>query len=772
MTPEQAPVPATRSRTPRTGRPAAPGGSRGSVTRGDTVARLDDHPDPTTGPAIETAGVPRPVSLPALRRALLAEVATHHPQADLAIVTRALEMAIEAHREQHRATGEPYVTHPIAAAQVLAELGLDPDSIAAALLHDVPEDTGFGLADIEEGFGPEVARLVDGVTKLSRFSTHSHEERQAENIRKMLLAMAQDIRVVLIKLADRLHNMRTLAALPAEKQARIARQTMEIYAPLAERLGIWQMKWELEDLAFKVIEPERYRELADQLDTRRRHRESYIHRAIDVLRPALEAAGIDADPSGRPKHLFSIHRKMQRKGAGFGEIYDVYAIRLLVDEVRDCYAALGVVHSIWRPIPGQFDDYIAVPKSNGYQSLHTAVIALDGKPLEIQIRTHAMHQVSEVGIAAHWRYKEGSRAEREYDAKLAWLRQLLDWQREVSDATEFVEGIKLDLFQDQVFVFTPKGDIKDLPAGATPLDFAYRIHTDIGHRTIGAKVNNRLVPLDYRLKNGDIVEIVTTKAEHGPSRDWLAIVRTSHAREKIRQWFKKKDRDENIVHGKETLERDLRRLARTTIQAVGPERLLEIARPYGPETLDDFYAAIGYGAISAQQVVMRLGVVDDGQIALPAVAPQPLRTGGVRVKGVGDLLVRFGRCCHPIPGDPIVGFITRGKGVTVHLSRCPTVANEREIARLVEVEWEAAPAQTYPIAIRVEGHDRTGLLNDIAAAVAENRVNIIAATVAVTPDHTAVVAATLQVASVSQLARIIGRIEQIKDVVTVQREFG
>jgi guanosine-3',5'-bis(diphosphate) 3'-pyrophosphohydrolase len=547
---------------------------------------------------------------------------------------------------------------------------------------------------------------------------------------------------------------------------------MEIYAPLAERLGIWQIKWELEDLSFKALEPAHYRELADQLDTRRRNRETYIGRAIEALRPSLEAAGIEADLSGRPKHLYSIFRKMQRKGAGFGEIYDVYAVRILVEEIRDCYAALGVVHSIWRPIPGQFDDYIAVPKSNGYQSLHTAVIALDGKPLEIQIRTHAMHRVSEVGIAAHWRYKEGTRAEREYDAKLAWLRQLVDWQRDVSDATEFVEGIKLDLFQDQVFVFTPQGDIKDLPAGATPLDFAYRIHTDVGHRTIGAKINNRLVPLDYRLKNGDIVEIVTTKGEHGPSRDWLGIVRTSHAREKIRQWFKKKDRNENIVHGREALERELRRLARTSIAAVGTERLLEIARPYGPDALDDFFAAIGYGAISAQQVVVRLGVVDDGQVALPAVAPLPERTGGVRVKGVGDLLVRFGKCCHPIPGDPIVGFITRGKGVTVHLTRCPTVVNEREVARLVEVEWEAAPAHTYPIAIRVEGHDRTGLLSDITAAVAENRVNIVAANVSVTPDHTAVVAATLQVASVSQLARIIGRIEQIKDVVSVQREFG
>jgi GTP pyrophosphokinase len=532
------------------------------------------------------------------------------------------------------------------------------------------------------------------------------------------------------------------------------------------------VKWELEDLSFKALDPERYRELAANLDTRRQHRETYVDRAMAILTPELEKSGIVADLNGRPKHLYSIWKKMQRKAAAFGEIYDVYAIRLLVDEVRDCYAALGVVHSLWKPIPGQFDDYIAVPKPNGYQSLHTAVIALDGKPLEIQIRTHAMHAVSEVGIAAHWRYKEGSRAERDYDAKLAWLRQLMDWQREVSDAQEFVEGIKLDIFQDQVFVFTPKGDIKDLPAGATPLDFAYRIHTDVGHRTIGSKVNNRLVPLDYRLRNGDIVEIVTTKAEHGPSRDWMAIVRTSHAREKIRQWFKKKDRDENIVHGKDALERELKRLARTTGAAVGHDRLLEAAKHHGQESLDDFYAAIGYGAISAQSVVMRLGVVDDAQLALPATAPAQARAGGVRVKGVGDLLVRFGKCCHPIPGDPIVGFITRGKGVTVHLNRCPTIVNEREVARLIDVEWEAAPAQTYPIAIRVEAYDRTGLLNDIAGAVAESKVNIVAANVSVTLDHTAVVVATLQVASVSQLARVMGRIEQVKDVIAVQRDLG
>ena len=723
-------------------------------------------------PASLKRGASDELSLPALRASLLAEVASHHPQADLAPIERAFDFAVAAHGDQRRATGEAYVTHPIAAARTLAEMALDPASIQAALLHDVPEDTDQSLTDIEEHFGAEVAHLVDGVTKLSKFSTHSHEEQQAENIRKMLLAMAQDIRVVLIKLADRLHNMRTLSGLPPDKQLRIARQTMEIYAPLAERLGIWQIKWELEDLSFKHLDPERYRELAANLDTRRGHRERYIERAIAVLQPELERHGIEGDLNGRPKHLFSIWKKMQRKSAAFGEIYDVYAIRLLVDEVRDCYAALGVVHSLWKPIPGQFDDYIAVPKPNGYQSLHTAVIALDGKPLEIQIRTHAMHSVSEVGIAAHWRYKEGSKAERDYDAKLAWLRQLMDWQREVSDATEFVEGIKLDIFQDQVFVFTPKGDIKDLPAGATPLDFAYRIHTDVGHRTIGSKVNNRLVPLDYRLKNGDIVEIVTTKAEHGPSRDWLSIVRTSHAREKIRQWFKKKDRDENITHGRESLERELKRLARTSIAAVGHDRLLEAARPYGHDTLDDFYAAIGYGAVSPQQVVMRLGVVDDAQLTLPSVAPTPVRAGGVRVKGVGDLLVRFAKCCHPIPGDPIVGFITRGRGITVHLGRCPTVVNEREAARLIEVEWETAPAETYPIAIRVEAHDRTGLLNDIAGAVAESKVNIVAANVAVSQDHTATVMATLQVASVSQLARVMSRIEHVKDVLSVQRDLG
>ena len=667
------------------------------------------------------------------------------------------------------------MTHPIAVAQTLAEMGLDPVAVQAALLHDVPEDTEYSLSDIEERFGPEVARLVDGVTKLSKFSAHTHEERQAENIRKMFLAMADDIRVVLIKLADRLHNMRTLSALPIDKQQRIARQTTEIYAPLAERLGVWQIKWELEDLAFKALDPEAYRQLAGQLETHRKAREAYVKRAMGVLDAALREAGIEADISGRPKHIASIHKKMQRKGAAFEEIYDIHAVRVLVDSVKDCYAALGVVHSLWRPIPGQFDDYIAMPKNNLYQSLHTAVVAVDGKPLEVQIRTHEMHRVSEVGVAAHWRYKEGSRSDRAYDAKLAWLRQLMDWQREVSDATEFVEGVKLDIFQDQVFVFTPRGDVKDLPAGATPLDFAYLIHTDVGHACIGAKVNNRLVPLDYKLKNGDIVEIVTTRSAHGPSRDWLNIVTTSHAREKIRQWFKRQQRDENIVHGKASLDRELRRLARTSLDRIPHDQIEELAEQYRYPGVDDFYAAIGYGAVSPQTVVTKLGVVDDtSEVVLPQVAPaMPARTGGVRVKGVGDLLVRFTKCCHPIPGDPIVGFITRGRGVTVHVATCPTMVNEKDVARIIEVEWETTFQQTYPIAIRVEAHDRTGLLSDISNAVADSKINIVAAHVTVHPaEHRATVTATLQVTSVAQLAKVMSRIEQLKDVLSVQRDLN
>jgi GTP pyrophosphokinase len=703
---------------------------------------------------------------------VIAEARRHRPTINAGLIERAYQVASEAHEGQLRGSGEPYVIHPLAVAHYLAGLQLDAETIAAGLLHDVPEDTDVTIGEIEKRFGREVARLVDGVTKLSKFgSARSVEEQQAENIRKMFLAMAEDVRVVVIKLADRLHNMRTLEYLPPEKRSRIARQTMEIYAPLAHRLGMWQVKWELEDLSFKEIEPEKYRQLVAMLADRRRARESFVNRSIGILRKELGKVGLTADISGRPKHLYSIYKKMERKSADFSEIYDLHAIRVLVEDVKDCYSALGVVHSLWRPIPGQFDDYIAMPKANMYQSLHTAVIGPEAKPLEVQIRTRQMHEVAEAGIAAHWRYKEGSRGDRRYDEKLAWVRQLMDWQREVADATEFVEGLKLDVFQDQVFVFTPKGDVKDMPAGATALDFAYRIHTDVGHRCIGTKVNNRLVPLDYRLRNGDIVEVITTKAAHGPSRDWMNIVRTSHAKEKIRQWFKRQQRDENITQGKDLLDRELRRLAHETLQTVDLAKVTEIAAQLRFRELDDFYAAIGYGAISPASVVSKLEIHDDVAITLPEEAPPAApSTTGVRVKGVGDLLVRFAKCCSPIPGDEIVGYVTRGKGVTVHRASCPSVLSERDIERLIEVDWEMAGQQTYPITVLIEALDRPGLLNEVTNVVAEYKVNIVAASVGVRSDGMAQMTVTLKVNSLQQLSKVLSRIERLRDVTSVTRE--
>src|SRR5213595_7479 len=513
--------------------------------------------------------------------ALVREVLRHYPEGDGELVRRAFVYASEAHLGQKRISGEPYISHPAAVGMLVAELGMDPATVAAALLHDVPEDTTKTVEDVRREFGEEIGRLVDGVTKLSRLSGQSRDEHQAENIRKMLLAMADDLRVVIIKLCDRLHNMRTLAPLPLEKQKRIARQTMDIYAPLAHRLGIWQIKWELEDLAFKYIEPDHYREVAEQLAARRQVRERYINETMKTLRDELEKAGIRAELSGRAKHLWSIAQKMRRKGVGFNEVYDLLAIRVIVDDLPSCYGALGVVHTLWPPIPGQFDDYIAVPKANLYQSLHTAVMGTGGQPVEIQVRTKDMHDLAEYGIAAHWRYKEGGKGDRDYESKLAWVRQLLEWQHDVADAQEFVESLKVDVFQDEVFVFTPKGEVKDLPTGATPIDFAYRIHTDIGHRTIGAKVNGRIVPLDHKLQSGDIVEIVTSKAARGPSRDWITMVRTPGAREKIRQWFKRQQREENIVHGRELLGREHERLAQRALADITAD-----ARRRAPDLLN------------------------------------------------------------------------------------------------------------------------------------------------------------------------------------------
>ncbi len=705
--------------------------------------------------------------------ALVKEMLRHYPDGDAELVRRAYAYAEEAHTGQKRVSGEPYFTHPVAVAMLIAELGLDPATIAATLLHDVPEDTPRTTDDIRQQFGDEIGRLVEGVTKLGRLQGQSRDTHQAENLRKMFLAMADDLRVVVIKLCDRLHNMRTLAPLPPEKQRRIAQQTMEIYAPLAHRLGIWQIKWELEDLAFKYLEPEQYKELAEQLAARRQARERYIEQAMKTLAVELDKAGVRAELSGRAKHLWSISSKMRRKGVGFNEIYDLLAIRVIVDDVPACYGALGVVHTLWPPVPGQFDDYIAVPKANLYQSLHTAVMGPGGQPLEIQVRTSEMHQLAEYGIAAHWRYKEGGKADKSYESKLAWVRQLLEWQHDVTDAKEFVESLKVDVFQDQVFVFTPKGEVKELSAGSSPIDFAYRIHTDVGHRTIGAKVNGRIVPLDHRLQSGDIVEIVTSKAARGPSRDWLGMVQTPGAREKIRQWFKRAQRDENVAHGKELLDRELKRLAQRSLGDISDADLRRVTEVLNMHDVDTLFASLGYGALTAAQVVTRLGIVDDAEQALPEMAPAlPPTTsrGGVKVKGVGDLLVRFAVCCNPVPGDPIEGYITRGRGVTVHRSDCANIKSGSDRERLVEVEWEQSDVRMYPVAIRIEGWDREGFLRDVAAVISENQVSLVALSAAANPNKTATVNATLHVTSVEQLSRVLAKLEGVHDVFSVHRD--
>jgi guanosine-3',5'-bis(diphosphate) 3'-pyrophosphohydrolase len=706
---------------------------------------------------------------------IVKEMLRHYPDGDAELVRRAYAYAAEAHAGQKRVSGEPYITHPAAVAMLIAELGMEAATVAATLLHDVPEDTARTVEDIRLEFGDEIGRLVEGVTKLGRLQGQSRDAHQAENIRKMFLAMADDLRVVIIKLCDRLHNMRTLAPLAPEKQQRIARQTIEIYAPLAHRLGIWQIKWELEDLAFKYLEPEQYKEVAEHLAARRQVRERSIDQAMKTLASELERAGIRAELSGRAKHLWSIAQKMRRKGVGFDEVYDLLAIRVMVADVPACYAALGVVHTLWPPIPGQFDDYIAVPKANLYQSLHTAVMGPGGQPLEIQVRTQEMHALAEYGIAAHWRYKEGGKADRDrdYESKLAWVRQLLEWQHDVTDAQEFVESLKVDVFQDEVFVFTPKGEVKALTAGATPIDFAYRIHTDVGHRTIGAKVNGRIVPLDHRLQSGDIVEIVTSKAARGPSRDWIGMVRTPGAREKIRQWFKRSQRDENITHGKELLDRELKRLAQRSLGDLSDEDLRRVTDALNMHDVDTLFASLGYGEVTAAQVVMRLGIVDDAQQQLPESAPPlPPTTsrGGVTVKGVDDLLVRFAVCCNPVPGDPIVGYITRGRGVTVHRADCANVKASSEKERHVEVEWERTAARTYPVAIRIEGWDRDGFLRDVAAVISENQVALVALSALANPDKSATVNATLQVTSVEQLSRVLAKLEGVRDVFSVHRD--
>jgi GTP diphosphokinase / guanosine-3',5'-bis(diphosphate) 3'-diphosphatase len=717
---------------------------------------------------------------------LLAEAAQYLSADELATLRHACDFATEAHEGQKRASGDDYILHPLAVALTLAELRLDCAALVAAVLHDVPEDTGVSIAEVEKKFGPEVARLVDGVTKLGKMNwlpedadgdgaaiRRGEESAWAESLRKMFLAMAEDMRVVLVKLADRLHNMRTLQFLPPHKQRRIAQETMDIYAPLANRLGIWQIKWQLEDLAFRYLEPDVYKQIARSLDQGRRAvREDYIARVIDILRAELERNHIQAEISGRPKHIYSIWRKMQRRGADIDQIYDLLAVRVLVHELSECYHVLGTIHALWRPLPGQFDDYIASPKESMYQSLHTTVLGPEGRPLEIQIRTYDMHHVAEYGVAAHWRYKEGKRRDAKFDDKVAWLRQLMDWQKDVvGGAQEFVDSLKTDLFQDQVYVFTPKSEIKELPNGATPLDFAYRIHTEVGHRCVGAKVNGRLVPLNAVLHNGDIVEIITAKSTRGPSRDWLTpalgYLKTANAREKVRQWFRKQQREESIVRGRELVEKELQRLG--VAQAMG---LDELARMFRYERVDDFLAAVGYADLNTQQIATKLSTA-----LAPAPAPPPIHAPqndrpprGLRVKGVTDLLTHLARCCNPVPGDAVAGFITRGRGVTVHRADCPSILRAEERERIVEVDWGEMQQQVFPVAIRIEAWDREGLLADISSVVADEKINITALNVSTHKNGTATAHATLDVDSLAHLSRVMHRLEAIRDVRAVARD--
>ena len=702
----------------------------------------------------------------------LLRISEHLAPADRDLVRQAYTRASEAHIGQRRVSGEEYVEHPLHVARILADLGLDAQTLAAALLHDTVEDTEVTIDDVASEFGPSVARLVEGVTKLSRIEFRSDQQQHAEHIRRMLLAMADDIRVVLIKLADRLHNMRTLEALPETRRRKISRETMDIYAPLAHRLGIGQVKWELEDLAFRILNPDEYHEIVGRVNRKRRDRERMVADLGDILARELEKIGIQAEITGRPKHIYSIWQKMRRDQKEFTQIYDLLAMRVLVASVKDCYGVLGVVHSLWKPLPGRFKDYIAMAKSNGYQSLHTTVISHSGEPIEVQIRTQEMHRVADFGVAAHWSYKDNG-TDPHFDQKLSWLRLLMEWQKEVTDAESFVDAVKVDIFQDEVFVFSPKGDVLNLPAGSTPVDFAYRIHTEVGHRCIGSKVNGRMVPLDYELKNGEIVEILTSKGPHGPSRDWLSFVKSASARERIRKWFKSQRREENVSKGRDMLEKELHRMHRLSLSQLPEGKLAEMAAHYKYQGADDFLAAIGYGDVSPHSVVMRMALTrseeGDELRSIPLI-PQVQPTPRVLVRGERGILTAIAGCCQPVPGDAITGFTTRGKGVSVHRMDCINAINSPDADRLVPVDWDMEASQVYPVSIKIEAWDRTGLLRDIATVVAAQRVNMAAASVHVYDDKTAVVSATVEVDSLSQLSRLLEKLEQVRDVHTVARE--
>ncbi|MGB9813070.1 MAG: RelA/SpoT family protein [Thermovenabulum sp.] len=706
------------------------------------------------------------------------KIRSYNPQADLKLIEDAYYFAKKAHDGQHRASGELFIFHPLEVAMILADLELDTATIAAGLLHDVVEDTQYSIEDIEKNFGSEIALLVDGVTKLGKLEFKSKEEQQAENLRKMLLAMAKDIRIILIKLADRLHNMRTLKSMPVEKQKEKAIETLEIFAPLAHRLGISKIKWELEDLAFRYLEPEHYYDLVDKVAKKRREREEHINEMITILKQKLESAGIKADIQGRPKHFYSIYKKMKEQNKTFDQIYDLTAVRVIVDTVRDCYAALGVVHTLWKPIPGRFKDYIAMPKPNMYQSLHTTVIDSKGEPLEIQIRTYEMHKTAEYGIAAHWRYKEGNKVD-EFDKKLSWLREILDWQRDLKDAKEFMESLKLDLFTDEVYVFTPKGDVINLPAGSCPIDFAYRIHTDVGNRCIGAKVNGKMVPLDYKLSNGDIVEIITSSHSSGPSWDWLKFVKSTQAKSKIKQWFKKERREENIVKGKELLEKEAKRQGYDFYQIIKHDFLESFLKKLSMQSIEDLYAAVGFGGISPTQAFQKILdeykktikseklVIEDKVVQKSK--KQVVSKEAVKVEGIDNILVKFSRCCNPVPGDKIVGYITRGRGVSIHRYDCPNVQNNLYKERLIEVKWDTFKENSYPVEIEASAYDRPGVLSEVINLIGDMKTTIDAVNARATKNGIAIIDLVLEIKDKQHLENVIQKLKKINGVFEVKR---
>ncbi|SHN78890.1 RelA/SpoT family protein [Desulfitobacterium chlororespirans] len=701
------------------------------------------------------------------------------------LVEKAYSFAEEAHRGQLRNSGEEYIQHPLEVAKILLELEMDEATIAAAFLHDVVEDTHYTNEDIEREFGSQVAILVDGVTKLGRIEYKSKEELQVENLRKMFLAMARDIRVILIKLADRLHNMRTLKFHSEKKQKEIALETLEIFAPLANRLGIFRIKWELEDLSFRYLKPQEYYDLSEGIALKRAEREVQINEVISQLSKRLAEVGIKADISGRPKHFYSIYRKMINQHRELSEIYDLTAVRVIVDSVNDCYGALGIIHTMWKPLPGRFKDYIAMPKPNMYQSLHTTLVGAHGEPFEIQIRTWEMHRTAEYGIAAHWKYKEGAGKPvgGNFEQKLSWLRQMLEWQHDSRDAGEFMESLKIDLFADTVFVFTPKGDVVELPAGSCPVDFAYRVHTDVGHRCVGAKINSRIVPLETKLANGDIVEILTSKQSNGPSRDWLSFVKTSQAKNRIRGWFKKEKREENVARGREGIEREVRKLGLDPAQVLKSDLLLKIGKSYNITNVEDLYAAMGDGAVTVNKVLMRLkeDLTKDERERLQLEALQQgegkpssgygKASQGVRVKGVDNILVRFSRCCNPLPGDDIVGYITRGRGVSIHRRECDNVKahSQEEQARMVEVIWDTEVESIYPVDLEIFALDRPRLVTDVMNVVMETRTNILGINARVAKDKNTHIQLSIEIRNLGHLYNVMQKIRRVKDVTSVER---